>query len=171
MIACGIPGATILTLLGGFLFGGLAIAYSIFATTAGGLILYLAIRTAFGANIAARKSGWIKKMENGFQQNAFHYLLMLRLMPVFPCWISNIAAGALNVPIFTFLTATMLGIAPASIIYVMAGRGLDEFFAGEHAPNASALLTPSLFFPLLGLAILSLLPVFYKGIKYFYQQH
>ncbi len=170
MIACGIPGASILTVVGGFLFGSIAIFYSILATTLGGLLLFLAIRTAFGASIAAKSSGWIKKMEHGFQKNAFNYLLSLRLMPIFPCWISNIAAGALNVPIPTFLIATLLGITPAAIIYVMAGQGLNQFFASGKTPDFNLLLTPSLFFPLLGLAMLSLFPVFYKGIKQYRQR-
>ena len=169
IIACGIPGATFLTLAGGFLFGTLAILYAILGTTLGGFVLFLAVRTAVGASIAAKTSGWIKKMEHGFQKNAFQYLFMLRLMPVLPCWISNIAAGALNVPISTFLTATVLGITPATIIYAMAGKGLVQVFAAEKAPTAAILLTPSLFFPLLGLAILSILPVFYPGIKTYSQ--
>jgi uncharacterized membrane protein YdjX (TVP38/TMEM64 family) len=165
MIACAIPGATILTLLGGFLFGISAFIYAIMGTTLGGLVLFLAIRTAIGAGIAAKSSGWIKKMEAGFQENAFHYILTLRLMPVFPCWISNIAAGALNVPIRTFIVATVLGIAPATFIYVMAGRSLDRFLLAEKAPTLAMMLTPSVFLPLLGLAILSLFPVIYKYLK------
>jgi uncharacterized membrane protein YdjX (TVP38/TMEM64 family) len=165
LIACTIPCATLLTLVGGFLFGAIAVIYAVFATTLGGVILFLAVRTAVGARIAEKSTGWIKTMEAGFQQNAFHYLLMLRLVPVFPCWISNVAAGALNVPLKTFIAATVIGIFPATFIYVMAGRGLDAFFTTEHTPNLSLVFTPAIFFPLLGLAILSLFPVFYKRAK------
>lgn len=165
MIACAIPCATFFTLLGGFLFGNIAIIYAVFSTTLGGLILFLAVRTAIGSGIATQSRGWIKKMEQGFQQNAFHYLLSLRLMPIFPCWISNIAAGTLNVPITTFILATVLGILPATIIYVMAGRGLDKLLADEQSPLLDVVLTPSVFFPLLGLALLSLFPVIYKHVK------
>ena len=168
IIASGVPGATFLTLIGGFLFGTIAILYAILGTTLGGLILFLAIRTTFGAGIAAKSSGWIKKMEAGFQKNAFQYLIMLRLMPVFPCWISNISAGALNVPIRTFLLATIIGITPATVIYVFVGKSFDQLFVSDQLPQLSTLLTPSIILPLIGLAILSLLPVFYKGIKKYF---
>ena len=165
LIACAIPCATLFTLIGGFLFGVIALIYAVFATTLGGVILFLAVRTAVGARIAANSTGWIKTMEAGFQKNAFNYLLMLRLVPIFPCWISNVSAGALNVPLKTFISATVLGILPSTFIYIMAGRGLGKFFTAKQTPNLSLILTPSIFFPLLGLAILSLFPVFYKCAK------
>jgi uncharacterized membrane protein YdjX (TVP38/TMEM64 family) len=165
IIACGIPGATFLTLIGGFLFGLSAILYAILGTTLGGLTLFFAIRTTFGTHIAARSSGWIKTMESGFQKNAFLYILMLRLMPVFPCWVSNVSAGALNVPVKTFLTATVIGIIPATTIYAFLGRSFEQFFLLPEPPSLSTLLSPAITLPLIGLAILSALPVFYKGIK------
>lgn len=162
LIACAIPCGTILTLLGGFLFGTIAVIYAILGTTVGGMILFFAIRTAIGARIAAKSTGWVEKMKSGFQRNAFSYLLMLRLVPILPCWIINISAGALNVPLKTFLSATVLGIFPATFIYVMVGRGLDKFLSAEQSPSLSSIVTPSMLLPLLGLAILSLFPVFYK---------
>lgn len=164
LIACGIPCGTVLTLLGGFLFGNIAILYAILGTTGGGLVLYFAVRTSLGARIANKSSGWIKQMESSFQENAFNYLLTLRLMPVFPCWLSNISAGLLNVPLKTFLTATIIGITPATIIYVLAARSLDKLVSNA-MPLSDIILTPSICFPLVGLAILSLFPVIYKRIK------
>lgn len=165
LVACAIPCATFLTLLGGFLFGSIALFYSEISITLGGLLLFLAIRTAIGPKIAAKSSGWIKKMEQGFQDNAFHYLLSLRLIPIFPCWVSNIAAGMLNVPLKTFLTATALGIFPATAIYVMAGQSLDMILNDSNAPLLNIIFTPPVLLPLLGLAILSLAPVLYKTLK------
>lgn len=165
LIACAIPCATFLTLLGGYLFGSIAILYATFSITFGGMILFLSIRTAIGERVAAKATGWIKKIEDGFQENAFNYLLTLRLIPIFPCWISNIGAGVLNVPVLTFLGATILGVLPATIIYVMAGRGLDKVLMDNHTPILDIILTPSLILPLLGLAFLSLLPIIYKSIK------
>lgn len=165
LIACAIPCATFFTLLGGFLFGVVAVIYAMLGTTLGGVVLFLAIRWSIGERVAVKSSGWIKIMEHGFQQNAFHYLLMLRLVPIFPCWISNISAGALNVPLKTFIFATILGIFPATFIYVMVGRGLDQLFLLEQPPNLDMLLIPSIFLPLLGLAFLSLCPILYKYFK------
>lgn len=165
MIACAIPCATLLTLMGGFLFGGIAFLYAIFSTTFGGVILYLAIRSAVGSKLAARSSGWVKRLEEGFKRNAFNYLLMLRLVPVMPCWVSNITAGILNVPLPTFIGATVLGILPATLIYVMVGRGLDKILASDNLPLSQIILSPSVFFPLLGLAFLSIFPVIYKSVR------
>ena len=165
LIACAIPCATLLTLLGGFLFGNIAILYACFSITFGGMILFLSIRTTLGSYIAARSDHWLKKMESGFLENAFHYILTLRLIPIFPCWISNIGAGIFNVPLFTFLTATLLGIFPSTVVYVLAGRSLDQILENTNTPLIKLLLAPSIIFPLIGLICLSLLPVIYKHIK------
>jgi uncharacterized membrane protein YdjX (TVP38/TMEM64 family) len=164
LIACAIPCATFLTLVGGFLFDTMAIVYAEFSITMGGMILYLAVRSAIGTKLAARKTGWIKKIETGFKQDAFSYLLTLRLLPIMPCWVSNIGAGIFNLPIKTFVSATALGILPSTIIYVYAGRSLDQILV-EKAPIFDILFTPSILFPLIGLAVLSLSPVIYKWIK------
>lgn len=165
MIACAIPCATILALAGGFLFGGIAVLYAVFSITAGGTVLFLAIRTAIGTNIAATSSQWVKRLEHGFRRNAFNYLLMLRLVPIMPCWVSNVTAGMLNVPMKTFLTASVLGVIPATVIYVMVGRGLGELLTAGPAIFPGILLRPSVFFPLIGLAFLSIFPVLYKSLK------
>lgn len=165
LIACAIPCATLLTLIGGFLFGDIAIVYAMVGTTLGGCVLFYAIQTAIGVKIAERSSGWIKKMEIGFQRNAFNYLLMLRLIPIFPCWVSNVTAGILNVPLKTFIGATILGIIPATFIYVTVGQGLDKFISSGQTLNLNILFTPTVIFPFLGLALVSIFPVFYNGIK------
>jgi uncharacterized membrane protein YdjX (TVP38/TMEM64 family) len=165
LIACTIPCATFLTLVGGFLFGNIAFFYALFSTTLGGFILFFAIRNAVGTRIINNSRGWIKKFEHGFQENAFNYLLTLRLIPIFPCWISNITAGLLDVPIKTFLTATIIGVAPSTLIYAMAGRGLGKILSNEKMPIAELIFTPSIILPLFGLALLSIAPVIYKSIK------
>lgn len=165
LIACAIPCATFMTLVGGFLFSTIAILYAEFSITFGGMILYYAVRTAIGSRIAARKTGWIHTVESGFRENAFSYLLVLRLVPIFPCWISNIGAGLFNVPLKTFVLATTLGILPSTIIYALAGRSLDEIITNDQVPLINLLLTPSVLFPLIGLVILSLAPIIYKFVK------
>lgn len=164
LIACGIPCATLFTLLGGFLFGTVAFAYALFGITVGGMILFLAVRTSIGKKLAEKSGGWIETMKAGFQQNAFQYLLMLRLVPIFPCGVSNIAAGALNVPLKTFLAATLLGIAPATLIYVLVGRGLDRV-VNSNMSNYNLMTTPSILLPLLGLTFLCFFPILYKSVK------
>lgn len=165
LIAAGIPCATLFTLLGGFLFGSWAILYASFSTTLGGLLLYAAVRLSIGPVLNPQTTGWIKNLERGFKQNAFNYILMLRLVPVFPCWISNISAGALGVPVLTFISATFIGILPATYIYVMAGKSISTLTSIQNVPLSHLVFKPSVLLPLIGLAILSLFPVIYKKIK------
>jgi len=165
LIAAAIPCATFMTLVGSLLFSTIAILYAEFSITFGGMILFLAVRTAIGTRLATRNTGWIKKFEAGFQQDAFSYLLTLRLVPIFPCWISNIGAAILNVPLKTFILATAFGVLPSTMIYVLAGRSFDKILMDEKTPLLSIIFTPSVLLPLLGLAILSMMPVIYKVIK------
>ncbi|SRR5579883_106183 len=165
LIACGIPCATLLSLAGGFLFGNIAVMYAVLGTTLGGVTLFLAVRTALGAHIASSSVKWIKNAEQGFQKNAFSYILMLRLIPVFPCWVSNVSAGMLNVPLPTFICATAIGIFPATLIYTLMGRSLDKLLTAESPLSLNTLLTPSMIFSLCSLAVLGLFPVFYKYVK------
>lgn len=125
IVACAIPGGLVLTFIGGFLFGMTAVLYALFSTTIGGVILFFAVRTSLGTYIKAKSSGWIKKLEHGFQQNAFSYLFILRLVPIFPCWVCNISAGALNVPFKIFIQATILGLLPGTFILVAVGYQLE----------------------------------------------
>jgi uncharacterized membrane protein YdjX (TVP38/TMEM64 family) len=162
LIACAIPCATLLTLFGGFLFGKIAVLYSVLGITIGGTILFLAVRISIGKHVIIKSDGLLKKIEHGFQQNAFHYLLMMRLIPIFPCWLSNISAGMLNVPFKTFLSATMLGVVPATFIYVLAGKGLKKIIEWQETDILNLVFTPTIFFPLFGLAMLSLFPLLYK---------
>ena len=162
LIACAIPCATILTLVGGFLFDIIAILYAEFSITLGGLILYLAVRTTLGSRLAARSTGFIKKIEAGFKQDA----LIIFVSASYPsCLWVNVAAGILNVPVKHFIPCYLLGILPATIIYVLAGRGLDAILMEDNTPILNILFTPLVLFPLLGLAVLSLFPVIYKWIK------
>lgn len=107
---------------------------------------------------------WMKVIEQGYKNNAFSYILFLRLIPVMPCWVSNISAGLLGVPVSTFLLATMIGVTPSTVIYVLAGRSLDQLVM-DHEHYTALLLRPGILFPLLALAALSLFPVFYRLLK------
>ncbi|MBA3661798.1 MAG: VTT domain-containing protein [Gammaproteobacteria bacterium] len=164
LIACAVPCATFLTLLGGFLLGTIAIPYAVFATTFGGLILCLAVRMSVGAGFTT-STGVVKRFERGFKRNAFMYILMLRLVPIFPCWISNVSAGALNVPLKTFIAATVLGVFPATFVYAMVGRGLGKVFEQDTSPSYTIIFTPSILLPLIAMIIISLLPIIYHFIK------
>ena len=166
VVAASIPGAAILTLTGGFLFGPwLGTLYIIFAASIGAALIFLAVKTALGKYLEAKASSWLGRFEAGIQQNAFSYLLMLRFIPIFPFFVVNIAAGLLEVRLRDFFLSTLIGIIPGTFIYASVGNGLGELFALGQQPALDVIFKPAILWPLVGLAALSLLPVVYKKIK------
>jgi uncharacterized membrane protein YdjX (TVP38/TMEM64 family) len=165
-VAVSIPGAVFLTLTGGFLFGIiLGTLYVVTGATLGAIVLFMVVKTVLGHWIAARASAWIAKLEKGFQKNAFNYLLTLRLIPIFPFWLVNIVPALLNIPLRTFVFATMLGIIPGSLVYVMLGNSLGYIFDRGQTADLNLILQPQILIPLLSLAVFSLLPIVYKYFK------
>ena len=104
-------------------------------------------------------------MEAGFRENAFHYLLVLRLIPVFPFWLVNLVPAFLGVPLTTYVAATLVGIIPGSLVYASIGNGLGAVFESGGRPDLGIIFEPEIIFPIIGLAILALLPVAYRKIK------
>ncbi len=164
--ALSLPGGAILTIAGGFLFGGiLGTAWVVIGATTGAVGIFLAARTALGDGLKAKAGPWLKKMEAGFQENALSYLLVLRLVPLFPFFVVNLVPAFLGVNLRTFTLATFIGIIPGSFVFASVGAGLGSVFdSGESFSPASA-LTPEVIVALVGLSILSLVPVVYKRIK------
>jgi len=162
-VAVSIPGATFLTLAGGFLFGPVfGSILVVISATMGATILYFAVKTSLSDWLAQKATGWISKMREGFQDNAFSYLLFLRLVPVFPFWVINIVPALLGVSAATFIVATFFGIMPGSVVYVLVGNGLNHIFATNQTPNLGIIFDPKVLYPILALAALSLLPVIYQ---------
>lgn len=162
-VAVSIPGATFLTLAGGFLFGPLfGSILVVISATMGATLLYFAVKTSLGDWLSQKATGWISRMRDGFQENAFSYLLFLRLVPVFPFWVINIVPALLGVSAATFIIATFFGIIPGSVVYVLVGNGLSHIFATNQTPNLSIIFDQKILYPLLALAAMSLLPVIYQ---------
>lgn len=162
-VAISIPGALLLTLTGGLLFGTfLGSVYVAFSATAGAVLLYFAVRFAFMDLMNKKVGGKLALMRQGFQQNAFSYLLVLRIIPLFPFWLVNIVPALLNVPVKTYIAATFLGILPGTLIYASVGSSLNYLFTRNKAPDLTIIFHPHIFLPLLCLGLIILLPVFYK---------
>jgi uncharacterized membrane protein YdjX (TVP38/TMEM64 family) len=104
-------------------------------------------------------------MEDGFRENALHYLLFLRLVPILPFWLVNLVPAFLGVPFRIYLTATFFGIIPGSLVYASVGNGLGAVFDAGATPDLGIIFKPAIILPLAGLAILAILPVAYKKIK------
>lgn len=161
--ALSIPGAVFLTLAGGFLFGtALATVLVVLGATLGAVLLFLLARTALGEPLRARAGPWLARMAEGFRKNAFSYLLVLRLVPLFPFWLVNLVPAFLGVPLSTFAIATALGIVPGSLVYASVGAGLGALLERGQEPELGQLLDPRILLPLVGLAALALLPVVWK---------
>ncbi len=166
MTGFSIPGGLVLTIMGGFLFGSVAatIAIEIGATT-GATLVFMAVKHGFGDHLLTKISKFIDRFEGGFKKNAFFYMLSLRLMPAIPFFIVNIVPGFLGVSLRTYLTATMIGILPATWVYTQLGEGLADVLRQGGISDPKQLLSPATIFALAALGIAALLPIMFTGRK------
>jgi uncharacterized membrane protein YdjX (TVP38/TMEM64 family) len=166
VIALSVPGGAILTIAAGFLFGILpATLYVVASATIGAAIVFLIARTALGDALRARAGPRIRRMEEGFRQDALSYLLVLRLIPIFPFWLVNIVPAFLGVPLRTYVLGTLVGIIPGSFVYASVGNGLGAVFDAGGTPDLGVIFEPAILLPIAGLAVLALLPVVYRRFK------
>ncbi len=118
------------------------------------------------ALLAAAKAGSaLERMEAGFRENAFNYLLRLRLIPIFPFWLINLVPAFLGMPLRSYAVATFVGVIPGAMVFASLGNGLGAILDAGGELDLGILLKPAVLFPLLALAVLALLPVAYKKIK------
>lgn len=166
-VAFSIPGASWLTIAGGFVFGHLiGTLYIVVAATIGATIVFLLARYALGDALRAKAGQALKKMESGFRDNALSYLLVLRLVPLFPFFLVNLVPAFLGVPLRTYIVGTFFGIIPGTFVYATVGAGIgDALAAGAGVDPGAALRQPTVIGAFVGLAILALIPVVYKRIK------
>jgi uncharacterized membrane protein YdjX (TVP38/TMEM64 family) len=161
-----LPGGALLTISGGFLFGTLAgTVYVVIGATLGATGLFLAARAGIGEPLRARAGPAMKRMEQGFRENALSYLLFLRLIPVFPFWLVNLVPAFLGVPLRTYVIGTFVGIIPGSFVYASVGNGLGALFAAGKAPDLGIIFNLDILIPIIGLAALALLPIAYRKYK------
>lgn len=166
MVAFSLPVAMVATPVGGFLFGTWAGALlSVIGATLGSIAVFLAARYAFRDLFRARAGATLTRLEEGFRHNDFSYLLFLRLVPVFPFWLINIVPALLGMRLQRYTLATMLGIVPASIIYSGLGAGLGAMLKRGEQPNLGIIFEWHILLPLLGLAVLALLPAVFTRLR------
>lgn len=166
VVALSLPGATVMTLAGGFVFGIIhGTLYVVSAATLGAFLIFVVARYCFADFFKAKAGKAAEKMEEGFKANALSYLLFLRLVPLFPFWLVNLVPAFLGVPARTFLIGTFFGIIPGTAVFCSVGNGLGAVFDAGETPNLKIIFQPEILGPILGLAILSLVPILYKRIK------
>ena len=164
--AFSLPGDAVMSITGGFLFGTLwGALYIVVGATSGALLLFMAAKTALGDPLRARAGPWLRKMERGFRKNALSYLLVLRLVPLFPFFVVNLAPAFLGVSPGVYFVGTLIGIIPGSFVFASVGAGLGDIFEAGGAFSVESVLTPRVLLALGGLAVLSLIPVAYKKFR------
>lgn len=166
-VAFSFPAASVLTIFGGFLFGwALGGALAVIGATVGATALFLAARAASGDYFRARVGGVAAKLADGFEKDAFTFLLILRLAPFIPFVIVNIAPALLNVRLRTFVAATAIGILPGAFAYAWLGQGVDSVLAAAKAAGRYAkvkdLVTPEITIAFASLALVALIAVVIK---------
>lgn len=158
--AVSLPGALILTLTGGYLFGPwIGGSATVVGATLGAIAVFYAVRTSLGAAMRRRaedSGGKLKAVIDGVEEGAFGYILTLRLVPLAPFWLVNIAAAVAHAPLRAYALATFLGIMPATFIYSGIGAGIGDVIARGEAPDAGVIFEPRILLPLVGLGLLSL---------------
>ena len=162
-VSISLPGALILSLSGGYLFGPfLGGAAAVTGATGGSTVVYMVSRSAFGDFLRRWKNPLLLRVEDGFRDNAFSYLLTLRLIPAFPLLLVNVAAGLVAIPIRTFLTASLLGMLPSSFVYAGIGAGLGHVFALGGPVSVETLMSPRVYLPIIGMGALAFLPPLWR---------
>ncbi|MCV0395728.1 MAG: VTT domain-containing protein [Rhizobiaceae bacterium] len=169
-VAFSFPAASVLTIFGGFLFGWLAAGIMVaFAATLGATILFLAARSACGDALKSRAGSKLARISDGFKKDAFTYLLILRLAPVFPFFLVNIAPAFANVRLSTYVGATFLGILPGVFAYAYLGHGIDSVIAAAHAAGSDLsigdLVTPKITIAFAALALVAAIPLVIKRMS------
>jgi uncharacterized membrane protein YdjX (TVP38/TMEM64 family) len=155
-----------MTLTGGFLFGPwLGGVVADLACSAGATLVFVVCRLATGDSLERRANPRFRAFEEGFRKDAFLYLLTLRLIPVTPSWLVNLAAGVIGLPLGRYVAATVIGYVPASFIYASLGSGLGGVFDRGERLGPQLLLAPRIIGPLVGLALLSILPIAHHWLR------
>lgn len=165
-VAFSVPGATLLTVTGGFLFGtALATGFAVAGATLGAVAVFVAARSALGGLLRAKAGPWVARLEAGFRENAFSYMLFLRLVPLFPFWLVNLVPAMLGVPLVTYATATLIGIVPGALVYASVGNGLGTVLDAGGTPDLGVVFSADVLLPILGLGVLALVPVGVKALR------
>ena len=159
-VALSIPVATLLSLATGFLFGRwIGLVVITISATLGAALIFLATRYVFAETAQRRMGPAAKKIISGFHENDFNYLLFLRLVPLFPFWLVNLASAFTPIKIWTYLLATALGIMPAAFVFANLGESLGRIDASDQ------LLSSRTVGALVLLGIFALFPILIKKYR------
>jgi len=172
VVALSLPGASLMTLTGGFLFNIFpGFFYNIVGATSGAILIFLATKTFLGDFLYSKiksngnKKSILDRMNSELHENEFSYLLILRLMPMVPFFIANLAPAFLGIKLRTFAITTLLGISPGTIVYTSVGSGLGAVFDSNGSPDLDIIFEPITLISVISLIALAGLPIFIKKMK------
>jgi uncharacterized membrane protein YdjX (TVP38/TMEM64 family) len=163
-VALSLPQAALVTVAGGLLFGTvLGCALTVTGATIGASILLIVVRSAFAQTLERQRHRIPQQVQTRLARDGFSYLLAIRLVPLFPFWIVNLAAAVVGIRLTVFVAATLLGVIPVSFVLSSIGAGVGTILAAGQTPNLSSVIfSPHILLPLLALAVLSLLPALFR---------
>jgi uncharacterized membrane protein YdjX (TVP38/TMEM64 family) len=169
IVALSLPGATIATLAGGFLFGLFpGVLYSVIGASLGAVLVFLAARAGFGAAAAQKmqaSGGAAAKLQAALRENQWSALLIMRLVPALPFFLANLIPAFVGIALLPFAITTFFGIIPGTFVFTSIGSGLGEVFARGARPDLGVIFSAPVLLPLLGLAALSALPIAIKYLR------
>ena len=169
VVTCSIPGATVLSVTGGFIFGlEVGLVLNIASATIGATLLFLAFRLGFG-NLLTRFEKGSAKFSDLIEQlkiNEINLLLLLRLIPVVPFFVANILPAIAGVSLKNFFWTTFLGIIPGGFVFTLIGSNAGGFFDRGEAPDLSVFWSFEFLVPLICLIILVASPIFFRTVRY-----
>lgn len=166
-VTLSLPQAVLLTLMSGVLFGtAFGGSLAVTGATIGAICLFLIARSALGGALTSRGGAALTTLRQALARDGFSYLLAIRLIPVVPFWLVNLAAAACGIGLAPFAAATLIGVIPATFIVASIGAGLSgALTTGEKPDLLAVFLSAHVLFPLLGLAVLSLAPVIWRKFR------
>lgn len=169
IVAFSLPGATVATLTGGFLFATFPGAlFNVTAATLGAVLIFLAARWGLGETLAKRMDageGTVKKIKTGIDESQWEMLFLIRLVPAVPFFVANLVPAFVGVPLWRFAVTTFLGIIPGAVVYTSVGAGLGEVFEQGGTPDLGIIFEPRILLPILGLCALAALPLLLKAVR------
>jgi uncharacterized membrane protein YdjX (TVP38/TMEM64 family) len=169
IVALSLPGGTVATLTGGFLFGLFpGVLYNVLGATLGAILIFLAARSGFGEKLSAKLStggGAAARLIEGIRQNEWSVLFLMRLVPVVPFFLANLIPAFTGTRLSVYAATTFLGIIPGALVFTSVGSGLGKVFAMGEKPDLSILFTAPVLGPILGLAALAALPMLLKALR------
>jgi uncharacterized membrane protein YdjX (TVP38/TMEM64 family) len=160
VVAFSVPGATVMTLAGAYVYGALRAAlYVNIAATTGAALVFLAVRYLLGTRVQQRYEAQLRTFNAEMEKNGARYLLTLRFLPVFPFFLVNILPALTNVPLRTFLWTTSLGIIPGTLIYAYAGEQLGTL------QSLGQVLSTRILIAFVLLALFTCFPMIWKRLR------